>query len=824
MKKVLISIVIIVFILIAAIIILPIAFKGPLLKKVKTAINNNVNAKVEFTDFNLNLWRSFPNAMLELEGLTVTGKGEFENDTLVSMESLSTDVSLSDLFKGDSYIIQSLRLNNAHIHLLSTKEGKVNWDIAKESTTTEVTDESESNMAISLQNIEVRDLSLTYTDEASAMMLGLLNSNLDASGKLEGTITHFDLSAEVGEFKLIYDSTEYIANTLLKVKGQLMADYDKMNFELGESTLLLNELPLDLSGRIEMPSDSMYFDLQFKQPQSDFATLLAMVPKSYQSYLKDIQTSGEAGFEGQVKGWYFDETYPEINTRIYVNNASLKYAGAPEKIEKISLDGKITKPQGDLDLLTVNISNAHAQIRENPIDAKLLITHPMSDPEFDASFNGKVDFTRLADVIPMDSIELLGVMDGSLAIKGKMSAIEKEDYEQISSNGLFNFKNFKIKTPQITQAVEISSGTLKVDNKAISLSSFNAKTGQSDFQLNGKLSNYLPYFLLNKTLNGSFTLNSNYLNFNELANLMAEEDSVSTTATDSVIAFQVPENLNMSFNSNIKRATFDQMDIRNIVGTIEVKNSTLELKKLNMDLLQGQLTVDGSYKSNEANQPLFDFNMEVDNVQIPAAYQSFSLMQQYVPIAAKSQGKISTQFKLNGQFNQMLEIIPTTLDGTGFFNTQDLQIVDSPTFDQIKNFIKKEKLKNVHVDDFTAYFNLDNGNIELKPFQTKIADQEVKIHGNLTVTQLLDMKMDFKVNRNDIGEDINSALGFLPGSKNISIIPVTVDISGNIKDPKVSLDLSDARKQIKDEVKKSTKEELEKSVKDIGNKLKDLFK
>ena len=825
MKKVLLSIVIIVFILIAAIIILPIAFKGPLLKKVKTAINNNVNAKVEFTDFNLNLWRSFPNAMLELEGLTVTGKGEFENDTLVSMESLSTDVSLSDLFKGDSYIIQSLRLNNAHIHLLSTKEGKVNWDIAKESTTTEVTDESESNMAISLQNIEVRNLSLTYTDEASAMMLGLLNSNLDASGKLEGTITHFDLSAEVGEFKLIYDSIEYIANTQLKVKSRLMADYDKMNFELGESsTLQLNELPLDLSGRIEMPSDSMYFDLQFKQPQSDFATLLAMVPKSYQSYLKDIQTTGEAGFEGQVKGWYFDETYPEINTRIYVNNASLKYAGAPEKIEKISLDGKITKPQGDLDLLTVNISNAHAQIRENPVDAKLLITHPMSDPEFDASFNGKIDFTRLADVIPMDSIELQGVMDGSLAVKGKMSAIEKEDYEQISSNGLFNFKNFKIKTPQITQAVEISSGTLKVDNKAISLSSFNAKTGQSDFQLNGKLSNYLPYFLLNKTLNGSFTLNSNYLNFNELANLMAEEDSVSTTATDSVIAFQVPENLNLSFSSNIKRATFDQMDIRNIVGTTEVKNSTLELKKLNMDLLQGQLTVDGSYKSNDANQPLFDFNMKVANVQIPAAYQSFSLMQQYLPIAAKSQGEISTQFKLNGQFNQMLEIIPTTLDGSGFFNTQNLQIVDSPTFDQIKNFIKKEKLKNVHVDDFTAYFNFEDGNIELKPFQTKIADQEVNIHGNLTVTQLLDMKMDFKVNRNDIGEDINSALGFLPGSKNITIIPVTVDISGNIKDPKVSLDLSDARKQIQDEVKKSTKEELEKSVKDIGNKLKDLFK
>jgi uncharacterized protein involved in outer membrane biogenesis len=302
MKKLLIIIAAILVLLIAAIVVLPVVFKGPLLNKVKTAINNNVNAKVEFTDFNLNLWRSFPNVMMELEGLTVVGIGEFESDTLVSMQSLATDISLSDLFKGEDFTIQSLRLNQAQVNLLSNQSGQVNWDIAKESAETE-SDEPGESMSISLQDIEVRDLSLIYKDAATATVVALLNSNLDASGRMDGTITHFDLDAEIGEFKVEYDSTQYISNTILRVKSQLMADYDKMNFEFGESTLHLNELPLDLSGRFEMPSDSMYFDLQFKQPESDFETLLAMVPQSYQSYLKDIETTGEAGFEGNVKGW-----------------------------------------------------------------------------------------------------------------------------------------------------------------------------------------------------------------------------------------------------------------------------------------------------------------------------------------------------------------------------------------------------------------------------------------------------------------------------------------------------------------------------------------
>ena len=825
MKKIALVISVILVVLIAAVLLIPVLFKGPLMEKVKTTINQNVNAKVEFTDFNLSLLKSFPKVQAEIEGLTITGKYQFENDTLVSIASVATDFSLSDLFKSDDLKISSLRISQANVNLLSTRDGLVNWDIALPTETeSESTNEEPANaMAISLQQIEVRDLSLTYLDEASTTLVRLLHSNINANGEVQGTTTTFNLDAEVGEFILEYDSVQYIANTVLKAKSQLVADLDKMSFVFGESTLHLNELPLDISGRFEMPSDSMYFDLQFKQPQSKFETLLAMVPKSYQSYLDQIKTTGDAGFEGQVKGWFYEDNYPEINSRMFIKNASFQYAASPEKVEQITFESQISKPQGDLDLLEIRISDAHAKIRENPINLKLTLTHPMTDPEFDASFNGKINFTQLADVIQMDSIELKGFMDGQLSMKGKMSAIEKQDFSRISSSGAFNFRDLFINTPKITRPVEISSATVKINNTEINLSAFQAKTGQSDFQLNGKLSNYLPYFFLNKTLKGDFNLKSNYLNFNELSDLMAESDSVSATAADSVIAFQVPANLDLVFRSQIGRANFDHMEINNIVGLIQIKNEMLQLQKLNMEMLQGQLTVDGTYKSNPANKPEFDFNMNINSFQIPAAYQSFSMMQRYMPIASHSQGKISSQINFKGQFNEKLDIIASSLNGKGLLNTQNLQILDSPTFDKIRGFIKKEKLKNVKVDDFTAHFELDNGNVQMKPFQTKIADQEVSVYGNVSVQRAMDLNMDFKVNKEDLGNDIIKGLGFLPGTENIKILDVSVLVKGDIKNPEVSLDLSKARKQIEEEVKKSTKEELQKSVKKLGNELKKLF-
>ncbi|WP_163714422.1 AsmA family protein [Mangrovibacterium lignilyticum] len=824
MKKVLLIIAIIFVVLIGSAILIPVLFKGTLMEKVKTAINENVNATVEFTDFNLSLFKAFPKVQAEIVGLSITGKDQFQTDTLVSIQSIATNLSLSDLFNSDDLKISFIKVDQANINLLSTKDGLVNWDIALPGEEESPVDTTQSNMALSLQSIEVRNLNLTYTDEASTTVVKLKNANLDASGEVDGTITRFNLGTEIGEFVLEYDSVQYISNTVLKAESELMADYDKMVFEFGESHLYLNDLPLDLSGRFEMPSDSMYFDLQLKQPQSDFKTLLAMVPQSYQSYLDGVKTNGEAGFEAQVKGWFYEENYPEINTHIYIRNADLQYQDLPEKISNIALETAITKPQGDLDLLKVEVSKAHAQVRENPVDMTLLLTTPMSDLTFDASLKGKIDFNSLAGAIPMDSIDLKGILAGSLSLKGTMSAVEAEDYTKINSNGNFTFNNIRVQTPQITKPFELTSGTVKINNQEITVNSFAAKTGESDFTLNGKLSNYLQYFLNDQTLQGNFNLQSQYLNLDELASLMAEDTTATTTSNDSIIAFQVPGNLDLTFRSNINRASFDRMDIRNIDGLIVVKNKMLQLQKLNMNMLEGELTIDGNYISSASNQPDFDFNVQINSFRIPAAYQSFSTMQRYMPIASKSTGNISSQIKFKGKMDETLSIIPTSLNGNGFLNTQNLEIVDSPTFDQVKNFIKSEKLKNVKIDDFTSKFRLENGNLLVDPFQTKIADQEVTVSGQVLVDQTVDMDLAFKVNKEDLNSDISNAISFLPGSSNISKLDIGVDVTGELSSPKVSLDLSKAKDQIAEEVKKSTKEELDKSVKKIGNELKKLFK
>jgi uncharacterized protein involved in outer membrane biogenesis len=52
--------------LLIAVIALPFIFKDKLVQIVKDEVNNNLNAKVEFGDFDLSIFSSFPNLSFEI--------------------------------------------------------------------------------------------------------------------------------------------------------------------------------------------------------------------------------------------------------------------------------------------------------------------------------------------------------------------------------------------------------------------------------------------------------------------------------------------------------------------------------------------------------------------------------------------------------------------------------------------------------------------------------------------------------------------------------------------------------------------------------------
>ncbi|NQU85062.1 MAG: hypothetical protein HQ541_04815 [Mariniphaga sp.] len=836
MKKALLIATIVIVVFLGALIAIPVLFKGAILEMTKSTIKKQMGVEVGFSEFNLSLFKNFPKASLALEDVFITGINKFQNDTLLRIPVFSSEMSLKSLFNKDGAIIGKLRVESPVLKLMVGEDGTSNWDFSNEtesgSPASDISSSEEKVFQLGLEDVIISNADVSYEDKSSGIQLYFNGTDIDLSGKMYGTSTDLNTWGMVDEFKLLFDSLTYISNTTLETNSVLTIDYEDLVFDIKESELLVNRLPLILSGNIKIPNDSVLFDLDIQSEKSGLDEFLALIPPDYEKYLIGLTATGNATMEGDINGVYYDEDYPAFKFAFKVDEGKLKYTDLPEEVKNITADISLNKPQGPLELMEIKISQAHSEVKNSPVDLTLSITKLFGDPFFDGGLIGKINFDHLKDALPLDSVNIAGEIDANLFVKAGYSAIMNEQYDQIKSDGIVYLSGFSYSDPDLTKPVYIPNGQLNFSPEFVELTEMDVRIGQSAMRLSGRISNYLGYFLSDGLLIGNLDLKSQFLNLNELMNLQVKNENISDPAQvdnlvgaeeQGMVAFDIPENLDLKFTSNVADAYLGELPISQINGLITVKNGKLVLDGLKLNMFEGVINLTGSYENNPENIPVFDFGFDVSEIDLPVASRTIISLQQIMSSTSKSQGKISTRFNVKGRLSEELKIVSSTVDGIGSFSSKNIKIIDSPTFDQLKSILNQEKLKNISLENFTAQFNVDDGNLLLRPFETKIAGQHAVIEGSLNVDDILNLKMDFVVERAAFGPDIQEILEVLPGQENILEVPVTVLITGLVGNPEVKMDYSETRKYITDKIKESTSDSLKKSINKIGNALKKLI-
>src|SRR5690606_19872138 len=130
MKKFLKWTAIILGVVIIALAAAPFLFKDKIREMVIRAINNNVDATVNFEDVDLSLLRNFPKASISLDKLSIINKAPYEGDTLVYSDKINLKMSVKELFKSteETINIESFQIKDAQINVIFNKDGIGNFD------------------------------------------------------------------------------------------------------------------------------------------------------------------------------------------------------------------------------------------------------------------------------------------------------------------------------------------------------------------------------------------------------------------------------------------------------------------------------------------------------------------------------------------------------------------------------------------------------------------------------------------------------------------------------------------------------------------------
>ena len=409
----------------------PFLFKDKLVQLVKKEANKSLNAKVDFGDFDLTLFSSFPDFRFKIQNVSVINVEPFNGDTLAYIKELSFDLNIKSVISGDKYQINSVVIDEPKINGIVMNDGKANWDIVKASTeAVESIDTSATKFALKLNSLKINHANITYNDMQGNMMATLKDMNYTMSGDFTQDIFTLSNLLEIAETSFNTGGVDYLTKAKTRFKADLNMDMPNKKYTFKENEFDLNDLGLTFDGFVAMPTDDINMDLKFAAKQTEFKSILSLIPSVYSKDFANVQTKGNLKLNGFAKGTMHSEkdstknTYPSFEVNLAIADAMFKYPSLPKSVNNINIDVHVENKKDYLDATVIDINKFHLEMAGNPINIWAHVKTPISDPDIAAEVKGIINLASVKEFIPLEKgDEMSGLVKADIAAAGRMSSI-----------------------------------------------------------------------------------------------------------------------------------------------------------------------------------------------------------------------------------------------------------------------------------------------------------------------------------------------------------------------------------------------------------------
>jgi hypothetical protein len=827
MKKKIVKIVGILFaFIIIALVAIPYFFEDQIKAKILESINKSVDAKVSFVDADLSLFSNFPKATISIEKLKIINKAPFEGDTLVYFGELNLEMSLGEIFKSkeETMNIKSISTSDGLINIKINKNGVGNFDIALKNN--DKKEDSKSALSLKIKSYKIENYAIHYFDESSKIKMQM--DSLYHSGTGDFTATKLDLDTKSSaKISLDMDKMNYMKNVSISLDAILGIDLEKQKYSFKQNKALINKLPLEFDGSIQLVAGGQNYDLKFKTPTSSFQNFLGLLPASYSKQVSEVRTTGDFSIVGVAKGLYSEKTVPKFTIAITSDKASFQYPNLPKSVRNICINTRIINETGVLNDTYINLEKLSFSIDKDVFDAKANIKNITENPLISASLKGTINLANLSKAYPIKIDKpLSGVLSADVSTKFDMQSVEKSNYQNIDNSGTLLLSDFNY-TAADGKNIQISKTKVRFNPSRVSLEQFSAKVGKSDINVTGVLDNFYGFLFKKQELKGNFNLQSNQL---AVADFMSSESSSGASST----AMKIPSFLNCTLSASINSLQYDNLILKDATGKLVINDQKASMQNIKTSIFGGTIGFNG-FVSTKTKIPDFAMDLKLNQVEIQQAFSQLNMLKKIAPIANVVSGKFNSMIAINGNLDvQNMTPDMNSVSGNlmGQLQSTSLNAENSEMLKGIASNLKFIDLKKINLDDVKVNLMFKNGSVVVAPFDIKYQDIKTTVSGTHGFDQAMNYNMKFDVPAKYLGKEATQFMAKLADSdvSKLNNVPINASITGTFKKPKITTDMKSAvsnlvkqlANQQKDKLINQGKSALDKLI--MGNKPKDSTK
>lgn len=665
-----------------------------------------------------------------LENGSLQGKSEESG-----IDSLSLDVDLLvDMARSDTSFIDLTRMYMKGKHCSFDMQGKV----------TDILDNPDIRATLK-GNIDFTEISKNFLRSDTLVMEGAITTNMETHFKMSDIIqsNYGKIFAQgqmtIENFKAIsdpFDVNLMVTKAQLKVDSETKAEKFLKDQKLMNTRLIIDSLNIKWKDKIV--TNLSRLDMALAAPPT--ADTTAIIPMAGTISFNTLRTllpdsvwlwAGKTEIKGGIKPSPSNKKmpvaaavitsdtlaymYPQYHSGILLTNSSFNMSAFPYKF----------------DTLTMRSRRKIAQANRDSLRRQMLAQR---------------DTTLMLD-------------------KSTSQILRRWD---VKGNVVFNhMKGF---SPFFPVRMEMKGSNVHFTTNEIKLTGAQLQLGKSDFTLNGEINNLRSALLRGGKVTADLSVNSEYIDCNELMNaisrgmMYSEQQALASNAdlssegfddfqassvqltnqtdtTDTSGVFVLPKFLDLTLRTKAKKIDFNDLSMDNTSGGVVLHDQSLQLTNLNTrsNIGYGYLTM--IYTAKDKNGAYAGFDLDMHDILVEKLISLFPSIDTLLPMLRSFEGIVDCQLAATCDMDSTMSVKLPSLYAACHLEGQNMVLLDGETFAEIsKTLMFKNKKRNM-IDHIAVDFIVKDNKIEVFPFLIEMDRYRVAVGG----TQNLDMSFNYHI-------------------------------------------------------------------------------
>jgi AsmA protein len=503
----------------------PLIFREKFAAIVKSTANTELKTEMNFSEMNVSFFRHFPNLTITLMDFSLKSSSPFTKDTLISARDISFGVNLRSLFSGPVKITR-LYINKGRVVMQYNESGASNFEVYNTAPDTgKAADTVASAVAIQINYIVFIQTDFIYSDPSIPLNVVVHGINYRGESKLTNDILKLTSRVRIDSLDLWYDNVRYLKSKPVKADLTTSINLNSLDMKFEKNDLYIKDIPFEFKGEFNFRKDGY----------SLFLSLYSMFGKEYISgsiYLisaKNLWLSVKADVNLDLQNWtkaFGVQDYdlhgifsmklnaqgdyitgqdparsepdtvilsiPDFTFSSKLTNGSLRIGQLPQAITGISFDVAASSKDHDYRSVRLRLENLKAGFMKNKLEGFLRI-NGLRDFPVEARLSTLVNLAEIRNVIPIDSLDLKGMLDIRLDVKGNY-APEKKLFPAAElilnlKEGFIKTKYYPIPLENVNVAASVNNKSGELSDTRISLAPFSFTFEGNPFEVKADLSN-----------------------------------------------------------------------------------------------------------------------------------------------------------------------------------------------------------------------------------------------------------------------------------------------------------------------------------------------